>query len=110
MQYRPRCPPLLNPHHLGRPAPPFDVVGCQQGIPRADAADLGRGSANHYPADSGLPNGVAAQETRFHIGVECRPRQVTASYDCVCDAFGSFAVYLKGREDLVRSVVEAKAT
>ena len=35
---------------------------------------------------------------------------VTASYDCVCDAYGSFAVHLKGREDLVRSVAEATAT
>ena len=35
---------------------------------------------------------------------------LTASYDCVCDAYGSFAVYLKGREDLVRSVLEAKTT
>jgi N-methylhydantoinase A len=32
---------------------------------------------------------------------------VTASYDCVCDSYGSFAVYLKGREDLVRTVLEA---
>ncbi len=35
---------------------------------------------------------------------------VTPSYDCVCDAYGSFAVYLDGREDLVRSVLEAKGT
>ena len=35
---------------------------------------------------------------------------VTASYDCVCDAYGSFAVYLKGRQDLVRSVLETKST
>jgi len=28
---------------------------------------------------------------------------VSASYDCVVDALGSFAVYLKGREDLCRS-------
>jgi N-methylhydantoinase A len=28
---------------------------------------------------------------------------VTASYDCVCDKFGSFALYLKGREDLVNA-------
>ena len=35
---------------------------------------------------------------------------ITASYDCVCDAYGSFAVYLKGRQDLVRAVLEAKAT
>ena len=35
---------------------------------------------------------------------------VTPSYDCVCDAYGSFAIYLKGREDLARSVLEAKAT
>ena len=35
---------------------------------------------------------------------------ITASYDCVCDAYGSFVVYLKGRQDLVRAVLEAKAT
>ena len=29
---------------------------------------------------------------------------VSASYDCVCDKFGSFALYLKGREDLVKGV------
>ncbi|MBM3509152.1 MAG: hydantoinase/oxoprolinase family protein [Alphaproteobacteria bacterium] len=28
---------------------------------------------------------------------------VTASYDCVCDKFGSFALYRKGREDLVNA-------
>jgi len=35
---------------------------------------------------------------------------VTASYDCACDAHGSFALHLKGREDLVRSVLEAEAS
>ncbi len=35
---------------------------------------------------------------------------VTATYDCVCDAYGSFAVYLKGREDLVKSVLEGGAS
>lgn len=29
---------------------------------------------------------------------------VSQSYDCVCDKFGSFALYLKGREDLARGV------
>ena len=30
---------------------------------------------------------------------------VTAGFDCVCDKFGSFAVYAKGREDLVKSAL-----
>ncbi len=36
---------------------------------------------------------------------------VSASYDCVIDAYGSFALYQKGREDLVRNclVQEAEA-
>jgi len=29
---------------------------------------------------------------------------VSRDYDCVCDKFGSFALYLKGREDLVKGV------
>ena len=29
---------------------------------------------------------------------------VSQSYDCVCDRFGSFALYLKGREDLIKGV------
>jgi N-methylhydantoinase A len=32
---------------------------------------------------------------------------VTASYDCVCDKYGSFAVYQKGREELVKPILEA---
>jgi N-methylhydantoinase A len=32
---------------------------------------------------------------------------VTASYDCVCDEYGSFAVYLKGRADLVTPILAA---
>ncbi len=35
---------------------------------------------------------------------------VTASYDCVCDQYGSFAVYQKGREELVNPILEAKAS
>ena len=35
---------------------------------------------------------------------------VTASYDCVCDPYGSFAVYSKGREDLVNPMLEAQAS
>ena len=35
---------------------------------------------------------------------------VTASYDCVCDAYGSFALYRKGREDLVQSILEPGAS
>ena len=31
---------------------------------------------------------------------------VSASYDCVVDSYGSFALYLKGREDLVGSCIE----
>jgi N-methylhydantoinase A len=34
---------------------------------------------------------------------------VSAAYDCVSDRYGSFAVYLKGREDLVADVLEGKA-
>ena len=30
---------------------------------------------------------------------------LSASYDCVCDKYGSFAVYQKGREDLVKSAL-----
>ncbi|MSP50935.1 MAG: hydantoinase/oxoprolinase family protein [Alphaproteobacteria bacterium] len=33
---------------------------------------------------------------------------VTASFDCVCDKFGSFALYRKGREDLVTSAIEGR--
>jgi N-methylhydantoinase A len=29
---------------------------------------------------------------------------VSAAYDCVVDALGSFAIYRKGREDLVQPV------
>ena len=32
---------------------------------------------------------------------------VSAAYDCVCDQYGSFAVYLKGREKLVEPILEA---
>ena len=35
---------------------------------------------------------------------------VTGSYDCVCDKFGSFAVYQKGREELVHPILEIKAS
>jgi N-methylhydantoinase A len=35
---------------------------------------------------------------------------VSASYDCVVDALGSFALYLKGREDLCRSAFGPAAT
>ena len=31
---------------------------------------------------------------------------VSAAYDCVCDSTGSFAVYRKGREDLVASILK----
>lgn len=31
---------------------------------------------------------------------------VSAAYDCICDRYGSFAVYLKGREDLVAGVTK----
>jgi N-methylhydantoinase A len=31
---------------------------------------------------------------------------VSAAFDCVVDKFGSFAMYLKGREDLVASTLE----
>lgn len=31
---------------------------------------------------------------------------VTADFDCVCDKFGSFAVYKRGREDLVESALQ----
>ncbi|MEK7362028.1 MAG: hydantoinase/oxoprolinase family protein [Pseudomonadota bacterium] len=31
---------------------------------------------------------------------------VSASYDCIVDAYGSFALYQKGREDLVRNCME----
>jgi len=34
---------------------------------------------------------------------------VGATYDCVVDAYGSFALYRKGREDLVRSCMEREA-
>lgn len=34
---------------------------------------------------------------------------VSASYDCVVDAYGSFALYQKGREDLVRTCLENEA-
>ena len=34
---------------------------------------------------------------------------VTQSYDCVCDQYGSFAVYEKGREELVKPILEAVA-
>jgi N-methylhydantoinase A len=34
---------------------------------------------------------------------------VSASYDCVVDAYGSFALYQKGREDLVRTCLEQEA-
>jgi N-methylhydantoinase A len=34
---------------------------------------------------------------------------VTQSYDCVCDQYGSFAVYQKGREELVKPILEAVA-
>jgi len=30
---------------------------------------------------------------------------VSAAYDCVIDALGSFALYRKGREDLVQSCI-----
>ncbi len=33
---------------------------------------------------------------------------VSAAYDCVSDRYGSFALYLKGREDLVADVIEGK--
>ncbi len=32
---------------------------------------------------------------------------VSGHYDCICDAYGSFVVYRKDREDLVASVLEA---
>ena len=35
---------------------------------------------------------------------------ITGSYDCVCDKFGSFAVYQKGREELVHPILEIKAS
>jgi len=31
---------------------------------------------------------------------------VSATYDCIVDAYGSFALYQKGREDLVRSCLK----
>jgi N-methylhydantoinase A len=31
---------------------------------------------------------------------------VSASYDCVVDIYGSFALYQKGREDLVNGCLE----
>jgi N-methylhydantoinase A len=31
---------------------------------------------------------------------------LTASFDCVCDAYGSFAIYQRGREDLVSETLE----
>jgi N-methylhydantoinase A len=31
---------------------------------------------------------------------------MSASFDCICDKYGSFAVYRKGREDLVASTLE----
>ena len=31
---------------------------------------------------------------------------VSAAFDCVCDKFGSFALYLRGREDLVGAALE----
>ena len=31
---------------------------------------------------------------------------VSASYDCVVDSYGSFALYQKGREDLVGTCLE----
>jgi N-methylhydantoinase A len=31
---------------------------------------------------------------------------VSASYDCVVDVYGSFAIYQKGREDLVSTCLE----
>ena len=33
---------------------------------------------------------------------------VSASFDCVVDALGSFALYRKGREDLVESCIPEK--
>jgi len=35
---------------------------------------------------------------------------VSRDYSCVCDRFGSFAVYKKGREDLVASALKEQAT
>ena len=34
---------------------------------------------------------------------------VSASYDCVVDAYGSFALYQKGREDLVSTCLKHEA-
>jgi N-methylhydantoinase A len=31
---------------------------------------------------------------------------VSAAYDCIVDAYGSFALYQKGREDLVSTCLE----
>jgi N-methylhydantoinase A len=31
---------------------------------------------------------------------------VSAAYDCVCDSYGSFALYAKGRADLVGTLAE----
>jgi N-methylhydantoinase A len=31
---------------------------------------------------------------------------ISASYDCVVDSYGSFALYQKGREDLVGTCLE----
>ena len=35
---------------------------------------------------------------------------LSASFDCVCDKYGSFAVYQKGREDLVSSALPEPAS
>jgi hypothetical protein len=32
---------------------------------------------------------------------------VSASYDCACDAYGSFAAYRKGRAELVAPILKA---
>jgi N-methylhydantoinase A len=34
---------------------------------------------------------------------------ISASYDCVVDAYGSFALYQKGRDDLVRTCMKKDA-
>ncbi len=61
------------------------------------------------PAEVPIYDGHLLKHGNLVIGPAMIEQQTTAifvsqSYDCVCDKFGSFALYLKGREDLVRGV------
>ena len=60
---------------------------------------------------AGVPvyDGHALKHGNLVVGPAMIEQETTAifvsrDYDCVCDKFGSFALYLKGREDLARGV------